>query len=311
MARNRRNIRRNISIKDYLNMKTFLIIVGILIAIIITCICINEYRRNQDKMLLEAQRLELEKQSQQIFADINANIEQANQNISEKDTIIKMSTVGDILCGEAMLTDAYDEESQTYDFSHMFRKVSGYINNADIVMGTMETNLAKGDFSSENAPTEFAKAVKNSGVNLVTICHNHSLDLGLQGLKETKATLKDLGYDVFGDRLDGNENAVLIKNVKDTNIAFLTYTYGVNKNSTKENLKYLNLYSEEQVKEDIEFARKNDAEYICVLIHWGDAISENVTNEQKQIADFLVDKRSRHDTRSTSFSSSTNGSKKK
>ena len=48
------------------------------------------------------------------------------------------------------------------------------------------------------------------------------------------------------------------------------------------------MYSEEKVEEDVEFAKNNGAKYICVLIHWGDAISENVSEEQKNIADFLV-----------------------
>lgn len=286
MSRNRRN-KRKIKILNFDRFK-FYIIASILILIIMFCVVINGYKRSQDKILLESQRLDLEKQSQQIFADINENIKQANQNISESDTIIKLSTVGDILCGQAMLEDAYNVETKTYDFSHMFNKISGYINKADIVMGTMETNFAKGEYDSENAPIEFAKAVKESGVNLVSISHNHSLDLGVQGLKDTKSTLKELRYDVFGDKLD-SENAVYIKTVKDTNIAFLTYTYGVNKNSSKENLEYLNIYSEEQVKKDIEFAKENEADYICVLIHWGDAISDTVTNNQKEIANFLID----------------------
>ena len=49
------------------------------------------------------------------------------------------------------------------------------------------------------------------------------------------------------------------------------------------------MYSEEQAKKDIEYAKEKGAEYICVMIHWGDAISETVTNEQKEIANFLVD----------------------
>ena len=49
------------------------------------------------------------------------------------------------------------------------------------------------------------------------------------------------------------------------------------------------MYSEKQVKSDIEYAKENDAEYICVMIHWGDAISNTVSEEQKSIADFLVD----------------------
>lgn len=289
MSRNRRNVRRT-SIREYLNMKTFLTIVGILSVVIIVCIGINEYKRYEDIQVLARQKEELEKQSQQIFLSIEDNISQTNQTISETDEIIKMSAVGDILCGQTMLEDAYNEILNTYNFSHMFSKASGYITRADIIMGTMETNFTDGKYTDENSPKEFAEAVKNSGINLVTISHNHSLDCGLQGLKDTKSFLQELGYDVVGDKLD-NENAVLIKKVKDTNIAFLTYTYGVNDqgSKSKEELESINIYSEEQVKDDIDYAKENGAEYIVVMIHWGDAISDKVNSEQKDIADFLVD----------------------
>ena len=176
MPRNRRNTRRIKSIRDVLNMKTFLIIVGILLVIIVSCIGINEYRRYQDRELLAKQREELEKQSQELFSQMSTSISEINQSISESDSIIKMSAVGDILCSEAMLQDAYDETTKTYDFSHMFNNVSGFIDDADIIMGTMETGIFEGTYSDRVAPIEFARAVKASGVNLVTISHNHSLD---------------------------------------------------------------------------------------------------------------------------------------
>lgn len=289
MARNRRNVRRR-KITDYLNMKTFLTIIGILATIIIVCIGINEYKLYQDKQLLAKQKEEIEKQTEEIFAEITDNISQTNQNISEADSIIRISAVGDALCGEGMIKDAYNEETKLYDFSHMFNKISGYIERADIIMGTMETNFTSGQYTSENSPKEFAQAIKKSGVNLVTICHNHSLDYGIQGLKDTKKVLQDLGYDVFGDKLE-EENTVLIKTVKDTKIAFLTYTYGVNNqaNKTKEELNSINIYSKEQARKDIDNAKENGAEYICVLIHWGDAISSTVNEEQKKIANELID----------------------
>ena len=290
MARNRRNVRRIKKITDVLNTKTFLIIVGILVLIIGICISINAYRIYSDKKLFAEQKAEIERQSQEIFSQINESIAQTNQNISESDSIIKMSAVGDILCSQAMLDDAYDDKTKTYDFSHMFRNVSGFINNADIVMGTMETGITEGVYNDKSAPLEFAKAVKNSGVNLVTISHNHSLDNGVNGLKETRDNLESIGFDVVGDKLE-EAQAVLIKEVKNTKIAFLTYTCFLDNEAqkTEEEKNCVNMYSEEQAKQDIEFAKENGAEYICVLIHWGDAISETVTDEQKEIADFLVD----------------------
>lgn len=290
MPRNRRNTRRIKSIKDVLNLKTFLIIVGILAAIIIICIGINSYKRYQDKQLLAEQKAEIERQSEEIFSQINDSIAQANQNISESDVIIKMSAVGDILCSRAMLDDAYDRETNTYDFSNMFNKVSGYITDADIIMGTMETGVTDGEYNDKNAPIEFAKAVRNSGVNLVSIAHNHSLDNGVTGIQETKDNLEEIGFSVIGDKLESS-NAVMIKEVKNTKIAFLTYTCFLDNEETRteEEKNCINMYSEEQVKSDVDYAKDNGAEYICVLIHWGDAISETVNDKQKEIADFLVE----------------------
>ena len=288
MPRNRRNTRRIRTIKDVLNTKTFLTIIFILLTIIIVCIGINEYKRYEDKKLLAEQKEELEKQSEEIFSAISADISQTNQNISESDVLIKMSAVGDILCSNEMLEDAYNESTKTYDFSHMFNNVSGFINEADIVMGTMETGIIEGEYNEKNAPMEFARAVKNSGVNLVTISHNHSLDNGVNGLKETRENLEKIGFDVVGDKIE-DANAVCIKEVKNTKIAFLTYTCFMDEDAGKEELNCVNMYSEEQVKSDIEYAKENEAEYICVMIHWGDAISSTVSKEQKEIADFLVE----------------------
>ena len=290
MARNRRNTRRIRTIKDVISNKTFLTIVGILLVVIIACIGINEYRRNEDKKLIAKQKEELQKQSQELFSQLNENIDQTNQNISEADTIIKMSAVGDILCSDAMLEDAYNENINTYDFSHMFNSVSSFIDDADIIMGTMETGIIEGEYNSKKAPIEFARAVKESGVNLVSISHNHSLDNGVDGLKETRDNLEDVGFLVVGDKIE-NSNAVVFKEVKNAKIGFLTYTCFLDNepNINSDEKKCVNMYSERQAKSDIEYAKENGAEYLCVMIHWGDAISNKVTDEQKQIADFLVE----------------------
>lgn len=290
MARNRRNIRRK-SIREYLNMKTFLIIVGILVAIIVVSIGINGTRLYFDRKEIAKQQEEIRQQSEEIFSQITDNINQANQNISESDVLIKMSAVGDILCSQEMLDDAYNEQTKSYNFSHMFNRVAGFIDEADIVMGTMETGITDSkEYNSQNAPIEFAQAVKNSGVNLVTIAHNHSLDNGVDGLSETQKNLEKLDYSVIGSQID-TANSVEIREVKGAKIAFLTYTCFMDNEQAKdkEELNCVNMYSEEKALEDIEYAEENGAEHICVMIHWGDAITETVNSEQKEIADFLVD----------------------
>ena len=109
-------------------------------------------------------------------------------------------------------------------------------------------------------------------------------------MQETRDNLEDIGFNVVGDKLE-TANAVCIKEVKNTKIAFLTYTCFMDNEEqrTEEELNCVNMYSEEQAKSDIEYAKENGAEYICVMIHWGDAISNTVSEEQKSIADFLID----------------------
>ena len=92
MPRNRRNKRKNnVKMKEYLNIRLFLTITLILFAIIIACISVKEYRRNEDRQLFAKQKEELEKQTYEIFSEIESSINQTNQNILETDEIIKIS----------------------------------------------------------------------------------------------------------------------------------------------------------------------------------------------------------------------------
>lgn len=290
MARNRRNTRRNNRIKEFLTWRNFCIIIGILILIIIICIGINIGRSINSKIEIAKQQEELDKQSQQIFEEISESIEETNKNISESDSILRISAVGDILCSNDMLEDAYDKESKTYDFSHMFSNITNFVNKSDIVIGTMETGITNSNkYDEKNAPLEFAKAVRDSGVNLVTISHNHSLDNGVEGLQETRENLEKLDFDVVGQKKE--DNCIIIKEIKQSKIAFLTYTCFLDDEEKlkKDEIQSVNIYSKKQAKSDIEYAKKQGAQYICVMIHWGGAISEVVNSEQKEIADYLVE----------------------
>lgn len=286
MARNRRNIRRNTRIREFLTSRNFFIIVGILLAIIILCIGINWFRQYTAKVELAKQQEEIRAQSEEIFSQISENIEETNKNISESDIIIKLSAVGDIVCSDEMLQDAYNKKEDSYDFTPMFSNVADLVNVSDIVMGTMEANFTHSTkYDEKNAPIEFANAVRVSGVNLVSVANEHSLDNGESGLKETKSNLESARFTVVGDKK--NKNNVLIREVKGSKIAILSYTCLLNESQNNTNA--INIFSEKQAKKDIDYAKEANADYICVMMHWGDELTETVNDEQKDIADFLVE----------------------
>lgn len=291
MPKDRRKDKRKITrIKDLLTMRNFLIIVAILAVIICISSGIMIYRNYQDKQLLAKQKEELDKQIESIFIETLNNISSTNEEVNKMDKLVRISTVGDILCGDEMLMDAKNKDN-SYDFNSIFKNINPFIERSDLVIGTMETNFTNTQFSGynkSNSPREFAMAVKKAGINVVSLAHNHALDYGINGLKDTKKYLQEMNYDVLGDRLE--ENNILIKDVNGVKIAFLAYTYGVNEEQSKtsKELETVNIFSEEQAKKDIEYA-KQKSDTICVLMHWGDMYSNEVSEGQRKIADFLVD----------------------
>lgn len=289
MARNRRNKRSSRSILEVMNSKTFITLTIILAIIIVICSVTIFYRNDKERKILAEQRAELEKNIEAIFEETEKNI--ANFNNTVRDSIIRISAVGDILCENSILEDAYDKDTQNYDFTSVFKNMSTFFADSDVTVGTMETNFTDNKYSGygqRNSPTSFAEALKNIGIDLVSISTNHSLDYGVEGLQETKRALEGLGYDVVGDNLA--ESRVKIKTIKSTKIAFLSYTYGFeNQNSkTKDELDSANMYNSEIAKEDLEYAKEN-ADYSIIIMHWGDAYSTKPNKEQQNIAKFLVE----------------------
>lgn len=289
MSRNRRNKRSSRSILEVMSSKTFITLTIILAIIIVICSVTIFYRNNKEKKILAEQRAELEKNIEAIFEETEKNI--ANSNNTVRDSIIRISAVGDILCENSILEDAYDKGTQNYDFTSMFKNMSTFFADSDITVGTMETNYTDNKYSGygqRNSPISFAEALKNIGIDLVSISTNHSLDYGIEGLQETKRALEGIGYDVVGDNL--GESRVKIKTIKNTKIAFLSYTYGFeNQNSkTKEELDSANIYNSEIAKKDLEYAKEN-ADYSIIIMHWGDAYSTKPNKEQQNIAKILVE----------------------
>jgi len=247
-------------------------------------------KNHNNKIELARQRELLEQQIVAIFEDKSYE-ENNEESIVKPDTIANISIVGDILCDDAMIADAKVDD--TYNFSHMFENINDIINNSDITVGTMETNFTDDEFSDYgkcNSPKEFAKDVKNSGIDLVSIAHNHSLDYGVEGINQTKNYLTELGFTTVGTSTFEDEKRYVIKEIKGIKIAFLAYTYGFNNEKllSDEEKKYVNIYNEEQVKKDLENANA-EAEFIFVIMHWGEVYSNNVSEEQSKIAQFLVE----------------------
>ncbi len=287
--RNRRDIRTKKEVKS----RKFYIITAILIISIIL-LSITRYLENvQNKEKSRKQKEELLEQTQSIFSELDKTIENTNNEI---DKVVNISAVGDILCNEELLKDAKKDEN--YDFSNMFSEVAKYTKESDMAIGTFESNIVDGEnysgIGKYNSPNEFLKAIKNTGINILSVAHNHSLDYGVAGLNETVEKIHNEEISVTGIKNNTeNENSTFTGNIKEINgvkIAVLSYTYGLSNESelTEEEKAYANLYEEEKVKYDIEYA-KEKSNFIIVIMHWGEVNNSSISRWQIDIKNYLID----------------------
>lgn len=295
--RNRRNTRRKNIVLDTITNKNFIIIVSILIAIMIISIGIIQFRKYQDKQLLAKQAQELEKQTGEIFLAMEKDLNNSHSASGEivRTSTAKIAAVGDILCQMDMIDDAHSNGN--YDFSSTFSNITHFVKNSDLAIGTLETNFVDGrnysGVGKYNTPIEFLTAVKNSGINLVSLAHNHELDYGIDGLNETVTKVQAQNMSVTGiSNNKENENKEftgIIKEINGIKIAFIGYTYGLsNENELSEEEKSIaNIYSEELVQKDLEYAKQN-SNYIIAIMHWGDVNTSTISEYQNNTTDFLI-----------------------
>ena len=291
--RNRRNTRRKNIVLDTITNKNFIIISCILLVVIIAAFGIIKYRNYQDRLLIARQAEDLEKQTEEIFASIENNLNSIGGKVESIKTV-KIAAVGDILCQMDMIEDAYSDGN--YDFYNMFSNITKYVQNSDIAIGTLETNFVDNNYSGYakyNAPIEFLQAVKKSGINLVSIAHNHQLDYGIEGRNTTIEKIQDEDISVTGiaNNAENEEKEFtgIIKEINDIKIAFLGYTYGVSNSArlTEDEKSSSNIYSEELVSKDLQYAKQN-SNYIVVIMHWGNVNDNTISEEQNNITGFLV-----------------------
>ena len=214
----------------------------------------------------------------------------------EEDVTFTLATTGDIMCHNTNFLDAYNSSTKSYDFSYYFTDIKQYLQEADITVGNLETTLsgAKRGYSGYptfNTPEIIAKNLKTAGFNVVSTANNHCMDKGYSGIESTIKFLDeaDLAHTgTFKSKKD--QETILIKNVKGVNIAFLSFTYGTNGIPVPKDKSYaVNLIDKSLIKSQIELAKKENPDLICVSMHWGIEYQTKANKEQEKLADFLFE----------------------
>lgn len=214
--------------------------------------------------------------------------------------------VGDIMVHSSQIYGALTSQGGIYDFSPSFEFISGYISEADLAVGNLETTFAGRDrgysgYPLFNSPDELAQNLKDAGFDLICTANNHSLDRGESGLYRTIEILEKAGLRSFGTaRTPRERDDVLIVDVNGINIAFLAYTDSTNGMPIPAGKDYIINYipldadpqlntAREYFNRDIARAREAGADLVAVYMHWGWEYRFNQNDWQMRLAQLLAE----------------------
>lgn len=216
--------------------------------------------------------------------------EVAGKSYLEKVTI---GAIGDILIHDRVYEDAYTGTG--YDFKPMLKNVKEFLLAPDILLANQETvlggtELGLSSYPMFNSPIEVGDALIDAGVDIVSNANNHSLDKSEKGVLLSTSYMETVGLPYVGSFKDAEDREKLrILNKNGINVAYLSYTYGTNGIPVPAGKDYLvNLIDRELMKAEIKRAEEQ-ADVVVMSIHWGNEYQRFPTQDQQDLAQFLVD----------------------
>lgn len=207
-----------------------------------------------------------------------------------------LTSLGDTLCHNTQYWDAYNSKTNEYDFSYVYEDIKNYTLSSDITIGSLETTFAgkeKGysNYPTFNTPDSLATALKNIGVDVVSLAGNHALDYGYTGLCRTIDVFNNIGLSHLGTyKTAEDQEKILIKDVKGVKIAFINYTYGTNGIPLPSGKDFcVNLIDKDFIKKQINQAKEQNVDMIVACMHWGTEYRTTANSQQKDLANFLFE----------------------
>ena len=198
---------------------------------------------------------------------------------------------GDALIHNAVYGDAMISKNK-YDFKGMFEYIKPITSKYDLAYYNQETilggtELGLSTYPQFNSPYEVGDAFIDAGFNVVSLANNHTLDRGSKAIINSRKywNSKDVMVNGSATSLD-EKNNIDIREKNGITYALLSYTTTTN-GLTRKNDYYVNWYSKDAVKKDVESIR-DKVDFIMVAMHWGVEYNTGVTTGQKNIAKYLA-----------------------
>lgn len=217
--------------------------------------------------------------------------------VKAQDTIparLNLIFAGDIMGHADQIKSAEIIPDSVYDYTACFAEISPLIKEADLAVGNLELTLpgkppytGYPDFKS---PDALAEALAGAGFDLLFTANNHSADGGSPGIVNTIATLEKQHLFQTGTFRDSLERQLLYPLIiyrKGFKLAFLNYTYGTNGVRVRPP-HYVNRIDEDLITDDIARAKAMQADFIIIMMHWGEEYQTQFNRKQEKLAEQMI-----------------------
>ncbi|SDH40383.1 poly-gamma-glutamate synthesis protein (capsule biosynthesis protein) [Planococcus glaciei] len=210
-----------------------------------------------------------------------------------KSSSVSLSAVGDILIHERVYLDA--KTGSGFDFTPMLDEAKPFLEAADITIANSESivggeSIGLSTYPSFNSPYEVADALKDTGIDVVSMANNHTLDRGEKAILSAINYWDHLGIHHAGahaSEAERNKLTTLTKN--GIKFSFLSYTYGTNGIPTPSGKNYLlNRIDKQTLQTDLAKA-KGVSDVVVLSLHFGNEYETMPTEEQVELAHFAVE----------------------
>lgn len=271
-------------------MKRYLWFSGIISVFFITIALLYMYN-NADLQAIEEKKAPKQENT---AVPIKKEPEPVVEKPVEKTTSLTLAAVGDILIHDTVYNKA-KQQSGAYNFNPNFVPVKPYLTQPDITMANQETMIGGTQFGlssypSFNSPHEVGDALKENGVDLVTLANNHTLDRGEKIILSALNYWNEIDVMYTGAYVsqDDQQNIRIMKK-NDITVSFLSYTYGTNGIPVPAGKDHLvNLIEAEKIKNDIKRA-KDLSDVSVVSLHFGNEYERMPNEFQKQIVNVVTE----------------------
>jgi len=202
------------------------------------------------------------------------------------DKDIFLTAVGDI---------AFEGRNADRPLPEVFNAVSSLFKSSALVIANLENPLIEtgqavpGKCVLRGSP-EWAKIIREAGINIVSLANNHMMDFGVEGLVSTIQALDDAGIGHLGAGMNIEEAcAPFFVGSKFGRIAFLARTAvevssPSNASPSQPGVAYLD---EDETFHAIRTCHE-EADFVVLLVHWGVEHYHYPSPEQRDLAQRLV-----------------------